>query len=132
MILSIKNLPPRLAKSNPYGDFLWRTKDSHQFIAVWDMNTKHVFYTLLMIWNHSAPEDAQIWFRHRYVFDSFYTPEYMLQAFNALYHEIKTREDLGYKMSEVVYKMETYREAPRTAHPERSQIHAQQSNAQTM
>lgn len=91
--------------------FIWRTKDRHLLLPVNEMNTKHLFYTLLMIWNHSAPKDAQIWFNHKYVFGPFYTPQYMLAAFRAIYVELKRRTDIGPRMSEVLTKMENYHRA---------------------
>lgn len=74
--------------------------------SVKEMETKHLFYTWLMIWNHSAPQELRIWDTKRYVFGPFYTNEYMLEAFREIYIELKTRKDIGPKMKEVVSRIE--------------------------
>lgn len=56
-----------------------------------EMSDKHVFYTWLMIWNHSVPSRYTIWFSYKYVFMDFYSNEYMQQSFNILYCEMKKR-----------------------------------------
>lgn len=87
--------------------FKWKTSNDNNFISPKDMHSKHLFYTWLMIWNHSAPKELRIWDTHKYVFNSFYTNEYMLSAFANLYFELKKRTDLGPKMLEVISKIES-------------------------
>lgn len=87
--------------------FRWRDRGG-EFHDPLQMDTKHLFYTWLMIWNHSAPPHMRIWANHAYVFSDFYTPAYMLRAFRATYYELKTRKDLGYKMAQVVKRIEGF------------------------
>jgi hypothetical protein len=86
-------------------EFIWKDREDN-FIRVSQMDTKHVFYTWLMIWNHGVPPWHQIWFRHRYTFGSYYTKNYMLEAFRAMYIELKRRDDLGPRMKEVITQIE--------------------------
>lgn len=86
--------------------FRWKTKDD-EFLDPRQMTSKHLFYAWLMIYNHSAPEEHQIWFTQRYVFTAFYTPKYMFKAFEQLYYELKTRKDLGPKMLAVIAEIES-------------------------
>jgi hypothetical protein len=89
-------------------EFVWKCSDQRGgfFIPVSQMHTKHLFYTWLMIWNHAAPVELRIWFNHPYVFDPFYTKEYMLEAFRSMYFELKKRTDIGFKMREVITRIE--------------------------
>lgn len=89
-------------------EFIWQVSANHggESIPVSQMKTKHLFYTWLMIWNHSAPKELRIWDTHRYTFGSFYTPKYMLNAFRSLYIELKNRDDIGYKMLGVIESIE--------------------------
>jgi len=59
-----------------------------------DMETKHIFFTLRMIWNHSAPEYMRIEPYKRYSFGSFYTPTYIKTTVVNLCEELSKRTDL--------------------------------------
>lgn len=83
-----------------------------------DMTTKHLFYTWLMIWNHSVPARYNIWFRNKYLFMDYYTNDYMQAAFGAIYRELKSRIDLGYKSQSVIKKIEAFL----ALHPELEEI----------
>ena len=83
------------------GKFAWRGR-SGNFYDPTLMASKHVFYVMLMIWNHAAPENMRIWANHCYEFPDFYTPTYMLEAFQTMYAEAYTREDLGHGMKLVL------------------------------
>lgn len=78
----------------PVAPFEWRSADG-DFWAPKDMETRHVFYTVRMIWNHSVPEDMRVGRNIRlYRFGDFYTGEYMKSAVLALGRELLTRKDL--------------------------------------
>jgi len=86
--------------------FRWKDRED-RYHNPEEMDTKHVFYTWLMIWNHEAPDDSmRIWFTHRYQFSSFYTPKYMLKAFGVMYFQLKNRTDVGPKMKWVIARIE--------------------------
>ena len=73
--------------------FMWREKGG-TFRYPKDMATRHLFFVLRMIWNHSAPEHLQITpFKH-YDFDDFYTTQYMRAAVLNVARELVTRDDL--------------------------------------
>jgi hypothetical protein len=60
-----------------------------------DMDTRHLFYTLRMIWNHAMPEHMAVGRNiRRYVFGPFYTAEYMREAVLRLGAELFSRDDL--------------------------------------
>jgi hypothetical protein len=77
--------------------FQWRTQEG-KFLPPREMTTRHLFYTGLMIWNHSCPLELEYWKVHkkplRYRFGEFYTQEYMLQAARAIFAELSKRADL--------------------------------------
>lgn len=58
------------------------------------MQTRHLFYTLRMIWNHHAPKQARLRPYREYKFPPFYTVEYMKQSVTVLMTELSTREDI--------------------------------------
>lgn len=73
----------------------WQWKDTNDnFHHPRDMETRHVFFTLRMIWNHVVPKEMQIEPFKRYRFSSFYTQEYMEEAVRVLSAELSTRNDL--------------------------------------
>lgn len=72
-------------------------------IAPSDMETRHVFYTWLLIWNHSCPEELVRPEGKRYDwFDPWYTPARMLTAFGVMMEELKRRRDLRSEWRHVV------------------------------
>lgn len=87
-------------------DYKWRTR-TNEFIKPKEMDSKHLFYTWLMIYNHTVQPSLRIWNTHRYKFNVFYTNEYMQESFEQLYIELKMRHDLGPKMKEVISIIES-------------------------
>lgn len=73
--------------------FLWWDRHG-KLHAPADMSTKHVFFTLRMIWNHSAPKNMQIRPFKPYDFRPFYTKAYMIAAVYALVTELDKRDDM--------------------------------------
>ena len=73
--------------------FEWRDQKG-VFHKVTEMETRHLFFTLRMVWNHSAPDDLKIEPFKRYRFGDFYTPEYIVAAVRSISLELGTREDL--------------------------------------
>lgn len=73
--------------------FQWR--DCHgEFHSPTEMETRHLFFTLKMIWNHSAPEHMKLKPYKKYSFGPGYTAEYMRKAVKALSAELKTRNNI--------------------------------------
>jgi len=90
-----RRTPPALRSATvPAELFAWR--DSRGvFHAIDQMETRHLFYTLRMIWNHSVPEYAETRSPHqRYRFGRWYTPERMGEAVRWMMPELRERTDL--------------------------------------
>ena len=73
--------------------FMWKDR-RHSFHAPSEMTTKHLFFTIRMIWNHSAPSNLIIHPYEPYKFAAFYTNEYVAEAMFHIYNELMTRDDL--------------------------------------
>lgn len=85
--------PNPISKTVPAEIFKW--KDRHDvFKTPQEMDTHHLYFTLRMIWNHSAPPDMRMHPYEQYSFGPFYTFEYMSEAVKHIYRELKTRTDM--------------------------------------
>jgi len=74
--------------------FRWRDR-AGEMHAPERMETRHVFFTLRMIWNHSAPEHLKLRpFRRYSGFPARYSPDYVRRAIRALIAEASRRDDL--------------------------------------
>jgi len=73
--------------------FLWRDRNG-QVHTVATMATRHLFFTLRMIWNHSAPPGLRIAPYQHYRFSAFYSAAYMKAAVKAIALELSGRADL--------------------------------------
>lgn len=71
----------------------WKDREDNYYLPH-KMETRHLFYTFRMIWNHSMPNDAKIYPYHEYRFGSFYTTEYMMVAARRMFNELLIREDI--------------------------------------
>lgn len=73
--------------------FQWKDRmDKLHYVD--EMETRHLFYTLRMIWNHTMPAEARSESFHPYRFSSFYTVEYMENAIRAIARELAGRKDM--------------------------------------
>jgi len=82
-----------ISNKNPVKEFQWRDRRG-EFHDVSQMASRHLFYTLKMIWNHSAPEEFKIEPYKRYYFSPFYTQEYIEQAVRAMISELTRRKNI--------------------------------------
>lgn len=73
--------------------FRWRDREG-RFHRVEEMETRHLFYVLRMIWNHCAPSDGKLLPYKKYLFTPFYTAVYMRQAVIEIYRELSGRTNL--------------------------------------
>ena len=73
--------------------FVWKDQ-RNQFHVPCHMATRHLFFTLRMIWNHSVPYGLQLRPFKMYTFSSYYTRDYILQAIKCLSAELLTRDDI--------------------------------------
>ena len=74
-------------------DFRWRDQ-SGNFHNPNEMETRHLFYTLRMIWNHTMPENLRITSYIAHEFIDFYSATYMSNAVKAIGRELLTRNDI--------------------------------------
>lgn len=81
--------------------FKWRDQKG-TFHDPGTMSTHHLFYVLLMVWNHSVPEKMKLRPFREYLFGSFYTGEYMKETVKVLGAELDTRTDLSPRMVHIV------------------------------
>lgn len=72
--------------------FAWRDRTG-QFHLVERMETRHLFYTLRMIWNHTMPTSARLP-GNLYRFGPTYTRKYMIDAIRAIVPELAQRKDM--------------------------------------
>lgn len=96
-----------ICNKNPATLFQWRDRTGAFYFAK-DMKTRHLFYVLRMIWNHTMPDDAKLKPYQKYKFSKFYTEEYLLTAIQALYKELKTRPDLTHQWKSELVRMSNY------------------------
>ena len=86
--------------------FKWRTRNN-EFILPEEMETRHLFFTIRMIWNHSAPANLKLNPYHKYRFNSFYTSSYMKEAVENMIKELKKRKDVKlrwkYDLAHMIY-----------------------------
>lgn len=73
--------------------FLWKTKES-KFLKTEDMATRHLFFTIRMIYNNTVPDNYQHHPVKLYKFGEFYTKEYFAIAVRVMLQELSKREDL--------------------------------------
>ena len=86
-------LPSTKPPSEVKAPFLWRTRGG-AFVTPADMETRHLYFTVRMIWNHSVPDQYKLKPYTRYTFCSFYVSGYMSEAIKNMLVELSTRQDL--------------------------------------
>lgn len=73
--------------------FRWRDRFGEHH-DVKNMETRHLFFTLRMIWNNTMPAQYRLP-GNLYVFGKHYTKHYMVRAVRALAKELAGREDMA-------------------------------------
>lgn len=71
----------------------WRSADGHRW-APSEMETRHVWFTLRMIWHHTVPPRMYLGRFRRYRFGEFYSDAYFRTAIQQLYMELLVRDDM--------------------------------------
>lgn len=73
----------------------WRSAYERRWMHPSEMQTRHLFFTLRMIWNHSMPKEWEIGYEpRRYKFGPEYHEGYMRQAVAQIGLELTTRDDI--------------------------------------
>lgn len=76
----------------PATEWHWRTHDGLQLRPV-DMHTKHLFFTLRMIWNHRMPREMEVGHNIKR-WHLTYSVHYLAEAIVRMGRELAERHDL--------------------------------------
>jgi len=80
------------------------------------METRHLFYTLRMIWNHTMPESVRFRRYRNYQLGPFYTAEYLQQAITHIGRELLQRSDLRPKwQADLAHMAKHFADSPKAA-----------------
>lgn len=71
----------------------WRSSDGTIWYP-WEMETRHLFFTIRMIWNNRMPSAARVGVVRLYDFSEHYTEDYLAEAILHIGHELFQRTDL--------------------------------------
>lgn len=86
----------------------WRTRHG-DLVQPSAMETRHLFYTLRMIWHNRMPREAWIVESPRlYSFGPAYSNDYLLEAIRHLSVELATRTDMTKDWADQLRLMVTY------------------------
>jgi hypothetical protein len=90
-------------------DTTWRWRDRHgERHAPDQMETRHIFHTLKMIWNNMVPREYHVGHNVRlYNFGPHYTKDYMVQAVYQMGHQLAKRS-LTAEQMEIMRQMYSY------------------------
>jgi hypothetical protein len=96
----------------PSKGFRWRDRKGNFYVPA-QMETRHLFMTLVMIWNHTMPEDAVIvcsgaWQHHRYNLGPFYEQDYLCIAICTIANELLGRINMEDSWRVTLYKINAY------------------------
>lgn len=86
-------------------EYKWRDRRGC-FHSIDDMETRHLFHVVRMVWDHSMPKVWQTKWRRRYTFPPFYTLDYMALTIRLMLPKLLSRPDLT---PEMVYWLEFMR-----------------------
>lgn len=78
-------------------EYAWRDRHGN-FHRIEDMETRHLFHVVRMIWDHSMPKEWQTTFRSRYHFPEFYDVDYMALSVRLMFPALMNRKDLTPEM----------------------------------
>lgn len=73
--------------------FRWQTQDGLRLKPI-DMDTRHLYMTVRMLWNHTMPVEFKLGPYHRYQLGDRFTEEYIKLSFRVLMSELVTRPDI--------------------------------------
>jgi len=74
-------------------DYRWTMSDGTSIAPV-DMKTDHLFNTVVMLWHHTMPAEAELYPHRRWRLGPRFTPEYTDTAIRTLLHELMARDGL--------------------------------------
>jgi len=77
--------------------FKWLDRQGN-FHRIDNMETRHLFHVVRMVWDHSMPKEWQTRFPRRYHFSEFYSEDYMALAVRLMLPALLHRRDLTPEM----------------------------------
>lgn len=109
------NLPAVTVKRQDMANgWTWRVKDGKEQLHPCNMVTRHLFFTLRMIWNHAMPAEARVGDNIQlYSFGPAYTEEYMRHAIAHIGTELLTRTDIQPAWQKQLDKMQAWLANPK-------------------
>jgi len=110
----------KVTKKEVQESFKWRDRHG-EYHDIQSMETRHLFYTLRMIWNHTMPLKF-VPFR-QYSFAPFYTVEYMTDAVRNIVPELWNRKDMTNVQRTTIAEMINYLAHGHITHPTRERLH---------
>lgn len=78
-------------------EYQWRDRRG-DFHKIEDMETRHLFHVVRMVWDYSMPKEIQTSFLNRYNFPLFYNRDYMATTVRLMLPILLTRRDLTDEM----------------------------------
>ncbi len=69
------------------------------------METRHLFFTVCMVWNHHMPEELRTHNYQKYVFSNFYSERYLKTSISIMLPLLPKRNDLEPYQKRVLLKM---------------------------
>lgn len=102
---------PRIRTNVPVGGWQWRDKDG-QFHYPANMPTRHLFYTLRMIWNNFMPSEARVGSVNLYEFGRFYSRAYLADSIYRIAEELAKRDDMNADWSAQLAAMRRWFDSP--------------------
>ena len=75
-------------------EYEWRDKQGI-FHKIDNMETRHLFHVVRMVWDHSMPREWQTKWRRRYHFPPFYSFDYMALTIRLMLPALLHRRDHG-------------------------------------
>lgn len=93
----------------PSRTFRWRDRKGNFHIPA-QMETRHLFMTLVLIWNHTMSDECGIdysgtWKHHRYNLGPHYDMDYLCIAICSIANELFTRDNLESSWKATLHKM---------------------------
>lgn len=87
--------------------FRWRDQHGKLHSPIL-MGTRHLYFTVVMIWNHTMPYEARTHNYKEYRFGPFYSPSYLETAIRWMLPEVLRRHDLERYQILALLKMNEY------------------------
>ena len=86
----------------PAEGFRWRTREG-QRLDPCNMDTRHLFNTISMIWNHVMPADAATHSYRAYSFGPTYTQAYLTAAIITMLPELLSRSLTNFQKDRLLF-----------------------------